>query len=73
MGRLKKEVRDMMGSPSIFSEEGDVCKEDIKDPVIVLGPGEEGKSMSENEMAALKGILSWSANFSYVRKLILPS
>ena len=43
MGRLKKEVRDMMGSPSIFSEEGDVCKEDIKDPVIVLGPGEEGK------------------------------
>ena len=42
---LDKEVRVMMGSPSIFCGEEGVCKENIKDPVIVLGPGEEKMSM----------------------------
>ena len=35
-----KDVRDIMGTPAIFAMEGESKIEDIKDPVIVLGPGE---------------------------------
>ena len=51
---LDKEVRVMMGSPSIFCGEEGVCKENIKDPVIVLGPGEEKIDMNEYEMSTLR-------------------
>ena len=43
----------MMGAPKIFTEEGVIKKEEIKNQVIVEGPGEVIK-LDENERAALK-------------------
>ena len=50
---VDKGVRDMMGAPKIFTEEGVIKKEEIKNQVIVEGPGEVIK-LDENERAALK-------------------
>ena len=50
---VDKEVRELMGSPSIFVDDVMTKIEEIKEPVFVLGPGEE-IVLSENERAALK-------------------
>ena len=50
---VDKGVRDLMGAPKIFTEEGVIDKEEIKNPVIVEGPGEVIK-LDDNERAALK-------------------
>ena len=49
-----KDVKDIMGTPAIFTKEGGIIREEIKNPVIVLGPGEEDIVLNENEMAALR-------------------